>query len=205
MKISKHRVDPVSKPFTTRIQRTALDLAARRVAQTLSVFVAGPLVNKDWTAEQLAARCAATRARLEMKNFIEDNLQHEVVFGEHRGVPEMGDASFGSQSSIAIAEFALANDCEAIVIFPASVGSFCELGTWSVDENICRKMLIVADKQYQNDRSYMNLGTLRMAVNYGARLFWVDLEDLDKIREEVSEFVRGAHDRVMVKAVTRGR
>jgi hypothetical protein len=198
-------VDTTSKPFTTRIQRTALNLAAKRVAQTLSVFVAGPLVDKDWTADQLAQRCAATRARLEIKVFIEDVLQHEVVFGEHRGIPEMGDANFGSQASIAIAEFALANDCEAIVIFPASVGSFCELGTWSVDEHLCQKMIIFADKKYQNDRSYMNLGTLRMAVNYGAVLHWCDLEDVSSIKGDVATFVQKAHDRIMVKAVTRGR
>ncbi len=198
-------MEATNKPYTNPIQRTALNLAAKRLAQKLSVFVAGPFVDKTWSENDLAGQSAATRARLDTKTYIEDILQHSVVFGEHRGVPEIGDENFGSQASIAITEYALANDCEAIVIFPASVGSFCELGSWSVNESFCQKMLIIADVTYEKDRSYMNLGTLRMAANHGASIFWWNLEDIPKIREVVHEFVQRAHDRAMVRVVTRGR
>lgn len=191
------------KPITTPIQSTALRLAAKRLASRLSVFVAGPLIEKGWGAEELNSR-PASKLRLTVKDHVEGELQHEVIFGEHRGVAEMGDEHFGSQSSFAIAEMALVNDVDAIVIIPASAGSFCELGTWSLVSNLCSKMLIIADKQFDSDQSYLRLGTLRMAVNGGATVAWCDYSDGDAVNAHVSEFISRVHDKVMVRMVTRG-
>ncbi|WP_133244887.1 hypothetical protein [Caulobacter radicis] len=196
-------MSPSSKPFTKPIQRVKLNLAVTRLAQELDVFVAGPFIDKNWTAEELVKQSAATRARLAVKDFIESDLQHRVVLGEHRGVDEIGSSAFGDHTSFAIAELALVRECEAIVIFPSSVGSFCELGAWSLSEHICRKMLIIPEKKFENEVSYLNIGTLRMAASNGASIIWRDLEDLESIMGDVRRFVGFAHDRAMVRSVTR--
>lgn len=192
------------KPFTTPIQRTALNLAAKRLAQKLSVFVAGPLIEKGWGQAELDER-PASKLRLWIKTFVEDQLQHHVIFGEHRGVSEIGDEHFGTQASFAITEMALVNDAHAIVIVPASAGSFCELGTWSAREHLCPKLLIIADEKFETDNSYLRLGTLRMAVNNGATVAWCDYNDPDTVAKHVHAFVQRAHDRVMAKLVDRGQ
>ena len=116
----------------------------------------------------------------------------------------MGAEQFGTQASFAIAEYVLVNDAHAIIMIPASPGSFCELGSWSISEDLCRKMLVIADKQYSEDISYLRLGTLRMAINHGATVAWCDMENNTEVMGHVGAFVQAAHDRLMVRLVTRG-
>lgn len=191
------------KPYTTPIQRTALGLAAKRLAQKLSVFVAGPLIDKTWTSADLDSR-PASKLRLHIKDFVETQLQHHVIFGEHRGVSELGQEQFGSQASFALTEMALVEDSHAIVIVPASAGSFCELGAWSAQERICPRLLIIADKKFESDESYLRLGTLQMAINQGATVAWHDYNDLKGAEALVQKFVHRAHDKLMARLVTRG-
>ncbi|MDO8377612.1 hypothetical protein [Phenylobacterium sp.] len=193
------------RPITTPIQRTSLNLAAKRVAAKLSVFVAGPFIDKTWTDAELSEQSAATRLRLAIKTIVEEKFQHQAVFGEHRGVNEMAEEHFGSQTSAAIAEIAMLGDCDAVIIIPASVGSFCELGAWSTREDFCRKLLVIANEKYRKDQSYINLGTFRMAVNNGASIAWCDLENEGEVIGHVEAFVRRAHDKVMMRLVNNGR
>lgn len=65
-------------------------------------------------------------------------------------------------------------------------------------------MLVIADKQYSEDISYLRLGTLRMAINHGATVAWCDMENNTEVMGHVGAFVQAAHDRLMVRLVTRG-
>ncbi len=55
-----------------------------------------------------------------------------------------------------VAEF-----CDAIILFVESFGTACELGAFSLKDNLISKMLVVIGQQYKDAESFINGGPLR--------------------------------------------
>lgn len=56
----------------------------------------------------------------------------------------------------------LANSVDAIVLIPESPGSFAELGAFSNDETLRKKLICVLDEKYKKDKSFINQGPLKL-------------------------------------------
>lgn len=188
------------RPFTRPVAQSDLALAASRMSR-LRLFVAGPAVKLDWSPEELANKRPSVRLRLSIIDHVR-SLEHDFVLGEHRGMKEIAEKNIPSVGTIALSEVATINGCHAVVLVPDSPGSFCELGTWSAIPKISSKMLILSDKTYEEESSYM-ASTLTLAIHHGARLSWIDYNDLPAARAILDRFIGEIHDRKMVHELLR--
>ena len=56
----------------------------------------------------------------------------------------------------------LADSVDCIVIFPESPGSFAEIGAFSNNEKLAKKMIVLSNKKYKYDKSFINYGPYRL-------------------------------------------
>jgi hypothetical protein len=200
--------DPGSRygqPYTTSIAEADLKLALRRATRELSLFVAGPYIERNWTSEVKVQKSPAALLRVQIIEHIESTFRHSTVLGEHRGVIDIGNTHYGTRSSVLLTELELVRDANGIIMLPSSPGSFCELGSWVLEDEICRKMLILSDEKHRNPKSYMELGVYKTATDQGAELHWIDYHNVESALKLVSAFVSVTEDREMSRSSRRGR
>lgn len=65
-----------------------------------------------------------------------------------------------SSRDLAVIESAIADTVDSLLLFPESPGSFAELGLFSVNEKISKKMLVAVAPQHQGD-SFIILGPIK--------------------------------------------
>ena len=192
------------QPYTLPIAEADLAFAAEKTAQSIHVFVAGPIIRREWTAEEWKKARASSRLRLEVKNYIE-NAGHHVILGEHRGVKEMADDALPTTPSAVVSETFLAvKKCQCLIMIPDSPGSFCELGAWAHHKDVASKMLILADSQYENEVSYVNPSVFSLATTFGATLSWVDYNDFSSSQQHLAKFIGLHQERHFIYQVMHG-
>ena len=107
------------------------------------------------------------------------NDHFDVVLGEDDGLTE-AQLCAGVNAQDNELEF-IRNHCDAIVVIADSVGSFCELGLFSwhyvhekgvIDPR--KDFILLVDKMYEEDRSYLNEGPFSSVAGFGKACF-VDL------------------------------
>lgn len=195
---------PNRQIFTQPIRVSALQAAKRKALAPLKVFVAGPYIEKSWSDADLSGKQPSARLRIEIIKLIETEYAHQVVIGEHRGVVEIGDQNYRSMSSVLVTEIDLVREADCIIIIPSSAGSFCELGAWSREENLCKKMLILADNNHKDKQSYISLGVFKTAEHLSATIEWIDYTDVDACSLIVRRFVDRSEDKAMVRMTLNG-
>ena len=193
-----------TKRFTRPIAQGVLEVAQRKAASQLGVFVAGPYIETGWSAEQLADAGAGALLRIELLSIVQ-SLEHQYVLGEHRGVAEITGENIPSQASIALSELQLVDNADAIIIVPDSPGSFCELGAWSIRDDLCPKILILGNAKFREGISYVGHGVFPMAQQLHATVEWIDYSDFTRAREVVSRFLSAIQDRMISRMLRRGR
>ena len=180
------------KPLTRSLELTALKLAYEKVAKRLKVFLAGPFIEKD--VGDNSEDSPAAKLRRELLSHLEK--RNDVSLGEHRGMLELTSEFVDGLAHAALSELAvIRKEIDAVIIIPASAGSFCELGAWSQIKTISEKMLILCDRTHEGQQSYMSTGVLTLARYHGAQVNWVDyanLEEIEKIVERFLEKIAGA-------------
>jgi hypothetical protein len=192
------------KTFTRPIAQGVLEVAQRKAASQLNVFVAGPYVELSWTEQQRAGATNGAKLRLELLEAV-TRMEHKFVLGEHRGVAEVTGDNIPTQASVALSELLLVESADAIIIVPDSPGSFCELGAWSLRDDLCPKILILGNADFQSGFSYVGHGVFPMAENLHATVRWVDYTDFSAVSEVVSAFLSGVQDRIISRMLRRGR
>jgi hypothetical protein len=191
--------------FTQPIEQAALELALTNIEKRLRVFVAGPYIERGWSEEDRAMKEPSALLRLAIAEYVERVLRHEVVYGEHKGVKEIADEKLRSRSSPVLFELNLVkNTCSAVIIVPASPGSFSELGAWSIYDPICKKMLILADKNFENGGGYIGLGVFKIAVDQGATLRWINYNDIESAINVINQFIESREDAALSEAIRHG-
>jgi hypothetical protein len=191
--------------FTKPIELADLDLAKINVGRRLKVFLAGPFIERGWTDQQRAEKEASALLRVDLAAHIQGVLGHDPVFGEHRGVLEVAEDRLRSRSSPVLLELTLVKStCDAVIVIPASPGSYSELGAWSVFDDVCRKMLILANKSFEGKGGYVSTGVFKTAVDHGARVAWIDYEDVAEAVKIVDNFVGEIQDAVLARSIIHG-
>ncbi|MDP9422709.1 MAG: hypothetical protein M3Q19_07740 [Pseudomonadota bacterium] len=170
----------------------------------MSVFVAGPFVSLEWSPDELDGASPGARLRLKILEIVQ-HLEHKFILGEHRGVEEITGEHIPSQASIALSELQLVNGADAIIIIPDSPGSFAELGSWAMREDLCSKALVLGNSLYENVFSYVSHGVFPMARHSNARIEWIDYEDHEIAAETISDFLSVIQDRIIARRIRSGR
>jgi hypothetical protein len=122
----------------------------------------------------------ATQLRNRLKLYLEEN-DFQVVLGEDDGLEKLRRKYNG-----------LADDNElsfviqhagAVVVVADSAGSFCELGLFShmcfparAQTNYLGDLILIANRNYQNDDSYFNNGPAMSVETLGGKVFYADFQ-----------------------------
>lgn len=78
-------------------------------------------------------------------------------------------------------ESLLADSVDSIVLIPESPGSFAELGTFSNDIKLRKKMICIVDKKYRKKRSYINQGPLKLIKKeHNFSLLFIDPNNIEQ-------------------------
>lgn len=187
------------------MEQAAVSLLQQRAGVELHVFVAGPYIEGTWSPEEWASKTESARLRLTIHDFVKDELLYTPVLGEHRGTIEMGEAHLRTKASVVLTEYhILTKQCQAVIMLPSSPGSFSELGAWSRDRDICRKMLIIADAKHEHEQGYVQMGVFKLAMDRGARVVWKNYDDAESIKKVVEDFLSEIHDLEVSLAVLPG-
>ena len=177
-------------PRTDRLlNQEKLRNAARAAGLERVVFLAGPFIETAKAPRKNAKNVAAAlRYRLfhalEAEGWI-------VTLGEYEQLIEAVDPLLGDHNNAALAEIshAKSSETDAIIMLPSSPGSFLELGAFSHMEDICGKMLVIVDKQYQEHKNYMNSGPVKAARDNRADVRFMNYTDFEACWEAVEQFV----------------
>lgn len=195
---------PNRNSFTKPIQNSLLNAARRKLFRPLNIFIAGPYIEKNWTDSELNSKSPSAKLRISIIEYINSKYKHEIILGEHRGVTEIGDESYRSMSSVLLTEIDLVNESDAIIMIPSSPGSFCELGAWSRDEDLCRKMLILADRDHEHQNNYLTLGVFKTASHFSAEIKWINYNDPTSSFTLIQSFIDRSEDRAMARMTLNG-
>ena len=98
-------------------------------------------------------------ARSKMANIFKKYSRYELLYPEDL----FDDLLAGQgQHSLMKLENILADSVDSIVLFPESPGSFAELGAFSNNEQLARKMVVVGNQKFKSDKSFINYGPNRL-------------------------------------------
>lgn len=75
------------------------------------------------------------------------------------------------KNSLLSLETQLADSVDLIVLIPESPGSFAELGAFSMDKELAKKMLVMRLGEYKSGKSFINHGPIRLVRTHGGEIF----------------------------------
>lgn len=162
--------------------------AAKAAGLQRVTFLAGPYIETA-KAPRKSHKNRAALLRYKLFHYL-DNEGWIVTLGEYEKLIDAAEPLFGDDNNAAVAEIshAKSKETDAIIMLPSSPGSFLELGAFAHVQEICPKMLVIVDKQYEKDTNYMNSGPVKEAANNGAKVIFLDYQDHEKCLSAVTDF-----------------
>ena len=113
----------------------------------VTVFLCGADITNTDTARSKMASIFSNYARYEL--LYPEDLFDDLLAGQ-------------GQYSLLDLENILADSVDAIVLFPESPGSFAEIGAFSNNEKLVKKLIVLSNKKYKSDKSFLNYGPYRL-------------------------------------------
>lgn len=159
-------------------------------------FLAGPYIEIEKRPRQ-AKKNRASLLRYDLYHRLTED-GWVVTLGEYAGLVDAAQPLLGQHNNAAAAEInhAKSKKLDAIVMLPSSPGSFLELGAFAAIKDICQKMIVVIDAQYEKHINYMNSGPVKLANSFGAQVRFSDYDDHLGVWNLVEPFV---NDRVHLR------
>ena len=118
-----------------------------RNKKRVTVFLCGADIKNRETARSRMAEIFSQYPRYEL--LYPEDLFDDLLAGQ-------------GQHSLLKLEGILADSVDAIVLFPESPGSFAEIGAFSYNEKLASKMVVLSNKKYQGNKSFINYGPYRL-------------------------------------------
>ncbi|GAA0370420.1 hypothetical protein GCM10009092_38390 [Bowmanella denitrificans] len=120
--------------------------------------------------------------RSKMASIFSEYPRYEILYPE--GLFDDLLAGQGQHSLLKL-ENILADSVDAIVLFPESPGSFAELGAFSNNPNLAKKMIVLANKKFKNHKSFINYGPNRLVrASKTGKVININYDDLDDVDEK---------------------
>jgi hypothetical protein len=178
-------------PVDRILDEEQLRNAQRAAGLERIAFLAGPFIKTNKAPRKNSKNTAAVLRYFLFKNLT--NAGWYVTLGEYEKLISATAPLLGDQNNAALAEFdhAKSKRTDAVVLLPSSPGSFLELGSFCHDEEICRKMLVIVDAQYETHQNYMNTGPVLEAKANGAKVEFIDYANKSLCWTSVEPFVTG--------------
>lgn len=174
------------------LQRTlradTLRQAAKVEEHGCTVFLGGPYIDpRDATVSTYKPSAAL---RYELFHRLKKR-KWTVSLGEYRELIEAHKGVLGRHNNSAAAEITHASDvADVVVMIVDSPGSFAEIGAFSTMDVICKKMLVLSDKQYAGNEGYVATGPIPMSKSFGATVEYEDFSNVNAVEEVVSNYVQ---------------
>lgn len=196
------RQDAATKQERPLIKRP---LSAQKFAQAarvndtpVTVFLAGPFIRPDVALEPNSSDASKLRYeifhRLTREGFI-------VSLGIYPDLLASFQTGTGMYHNSAEAELTHARDVASLVIMiPDSPGSFAEIGAFSLKEEICRKMIILADVARKRNLGYLNTGPVACAEAFGSTVERVDYKDVEACIKAVTKFTHKVKTQIQLQS-----
>lgn len=163
---------PMKKSFS--------DKDLKSIADVIKTNIFVPLTEKKTTIFLCGADITdADTGRSKMAKVLERHSKYELLYPEDI----FDDLLAGpGQHSLLHLENVLADCVDAIILFPESPGSFAEIGAFSNNEKLAKKLIVISNKKYRGKKSFINYGPYRLikASNTG-KVFQVNYKDLDDL------------------------
>lgn len=118
-----------------------------RSEKKVTIFLCGGEISNQSNARSKMATIFSKYSRYEL--LYPEDLFDDLLAGQ-------------GQHSLLELENILADSVDAIVLFPESPGSFAELGAFSNNKELAKKMVVVANKKFKSDKSFINYGPNRL-------------------------------------------
>jgi hypothetical protein len=125
----------------------------------------------------------ATRVALEKLGF-------PVDYGESPDVLEFWQDHFLAVDPGTVEVNHAERMCGAIVVYPSSIGSICELGLFASRQWVCQKTMAIVHSRYENDSGFFRQGLLEYFEQEGGRHSFHDYVDHASCVNEATKFVR---------------
>ena len=157
------------------------------VAETpVEVLIMGPNVNREELPaaklrKEISERCLA--------------LGWLSIKAEHQDFIDVAGNELGESASLCTLELELAAFSDAIIIVAASEGSFAEFGLFAVAEGIRARILVLLNRDYEEEKSYLKLGPARSIEHRGGAVEWVDYTNIDEVWSIVKPYIEAARGR----------
>ncbi|QOD24257.1 hypothetical protein IEC98_15100 [Escherichia coli O68:H12] len=113
----------------------------------VTVFLCGGDLNDPFFCRNKVKRVLETHPKIEI--FYPEELFDELLYGQ-------------GQHSLLSLENILADSVDVIIIIPESPGSFAELGAFSNNEKLCKKMICLQDDKFKLKKSFLNYGPIKL-------------------------------------------
>lgn len=132
--------------------------------------------------------------RYKMAALFGKSLKFELLYPE-----DLFEDLLAGQGTYSLLELEniLARSVDAIVLFPESPGSFTELGAFSNNEALAKKMIVLISNKYKSDKSFVNYGPVRLIrKNKSGKVVIfseVDLEgglESDVLFKKITKYIR---------------
>lgn len=181
--VTTNHTPPISKRTLTP---EGFAQAARNNENLVTVFLAGPFIKPESEGESKSS--AASKLRYELFHRLKSE-GFVVSLGTYPDLVASFEAGKGGYHNSAEAELSHAKDeASLVVMIPDSPGSFAEIGAFSLKEEICRKMIILADVTRDKNFGYLNTGPVACAEAFGSSVERVDYKDVEGCVKIVSVF-----------------
>ena len=111
-----------------------------------------------------------------------------------------GETNFGPLANAVIYERShIKRHLNAVVVLPDSPGSFCEIGDWASDPEICKNLILIIDASHEGKLNYINEGIVRLARSHGAEVQYSDYSDYTGIGANCTSFLTRVSQKLEVE------
>ncbi len=93
------------------------------------------------------------------------------------------------KNSLLSLETQLADSVDLIVLIPESPGSFAELGAFSMDKTLAKKMLVMRLGEFKSGKSFINHGPIRLVRSHGGDIYDIPKGFNEKNPNHVKEVI----------------
>ncbi|MBZ9675143.1 hypothetical protein [Mesorhizobium sp. ES1-1] len=173
---------------------------AERASEIFDIFLAGPYIKPDLPPEdEVNVKSIASILRYYLYHKLSE-WGHNIYLGEDYALREAGVSHYGTSNNAVLYErHYISKHIDAVIVLPSSPGSFCEIGDWVSDRDICSDMLIVVEGIHEGVANYINDGIVKFARSNHATVHYHAYSDQDGVLNLCAVFINEVAQRLRIE------